>query len=87
MSLYSEKDLARVRNIFDHACADLFKARDSGTSAPVSREALSRCIDALLDALIDLEVVEESMRIEGNLPMGEDDLAHIRPTPSAGGSD
>jgi hypothetical protein len=84
MPLYSEKDLTRVRHVFEITCAELVTARGAQSQESISKDQVSRCIEALLDALIELEVVEETMRIEGNFVLAPEDIDHLRPTEGAG---
>lgn len=80
MSLYTEKDLARVRHVFETVCGELLRAHTSqDATATVKKDDVTRCIDALLDALIELEVVEQAMRIEGNYPLSPEAASHLVP--------
>jgi hypothetical protein len=66
----------------DALCAILILAARicGGDQPPVNDADVSRCVDALLDALIELEVVEELMRIEGTFALDAEDLRHLRLT-------
>lgn len=41
---------------------------------PAESNQIGRCLDALLDALANLEIVEESFRMEGMSPLAADEL-------------
>jgi hypothetical protein len=83
MTFYSEKDLARVRHAFKTACSDLLIAHSAERRGPIDRDRVTECVNALLDALMELEVVEETMRIEGNFSLAPEDVEHIRPVERA----
>ena len=69
-----------VRCAFEMTCTELLAAHGLSDQPPVNDADVSRCVDALLDALIEVEVVDELMRSEGTCALDADDLRHLRPT-------
>ena len=66
---YSVDELKQAKAVFDAACAKLLAAKQQLGQRLEGVDAYGACIDALLSASIDLEVIQEIMRMEGNFPL------------------
>ena len=74
---YSVDELKQARAVFEEACAKLLAAKQELGLWLEGVGAYGACIDALLSASVDLEVIQEIMRMEGNFPLDPADQAHL----------
>lgn len=74
---YSVDQMKQARAAFDEACAKLIAAKNAQGQGPDGINAYSECLDALLSASVDLEVIQEIMRMEGNFPLDAGDQTHL----------
>jgi hypothetical protein len=63
--------------MFDETCTSLRLAREAQGHDGRPDAPFIACLDAMFAASLDLEVIQEVMRIEGNFPPGVIDLTHL----------
>lgn len=75
--IYSDEELKQALVAFDSACASLFESHGSNENSSELEQQRRSCMDALLSALADLEVIQEVMRIQGNYPLNTIDIERL----------
>jgi AraC family transcriptional regulator of adaptative response/methylated-DNA-[protein]-cysteine methyltransferase len=74
---YTTAQLTRAREKFGEACAELLAARRAMAQGLDIGKVYSARVDALLAASLDLEIIQEVMRMEGNFPLDSSDQTHL----------